>query len=279
MSDKFSLSDWLVASDIDGTLNNKLRFLPKRNYEAIHKFADEFGGKFILASGRSIESMRKHFKKLNLDSGICVFTNGAGVYDYSNEKILWLCEMTADLVHTIKTETPKFRGINMQVITPTEVRLVKPGIAAWILAQSSKLPKKVFSNYGALPEDEWCKCIFIGLPFSVDKVEKRFKELSNGDSTNLMRSSVVSFEVVSKGTNKGVAVLETAKLLGIDKEKTAAIGDYFNDYEMLKAVGLSATCGQAPKGMKAVADIVTCHCNKGAVADLIEYIIKKAQGK
>ncbi len=32
---KTDFSDWLVASDIDGTLNNKLRRLPKRNYERI----------------------------------------------------------------------------------------------------------------------------------------------------------------------------------------------------------------------------------------------------
>ena len=47
-----------------------------------------------------------------------------------------------------------------------------------------------------------------------------------------------------------------------------------NDYEMLKAVGLPACCGQAPRGMKKIAKLVTCHCNLGAVADLIEHIIK-----
>ena len=49
-------------------------------------------------------------------------------------------------------------------------------------------------------------------------------------------------------------------------------GDYFNDYEMLKAVALPACCGQAPRGMKEIAKLVTCHCDRGAVADLIEYI-------
>ena len=67
---------------------------------------------------------------------------------------------------------------------------------------------------------------------------------------------------------------ELAEMLGVEKENTAAIGDYFNDYEMLKQVGLPACCGQAPKGMKKIAKLVTCHCNEGAVADLIEYIIQ-----
>ena len=114
-----------------------------------------------------------------------------------------------------------------------------------------------------------------GIPYMlfITKVEKFAKENSSM-TTNLMRTSPFSFELVNEGTNKGVAVLKVAELLGIKQEHTAAIGDYFNDYEMLKAVGLPACCGQAPDGMKKIAKLVTCHCNKGAVADLIEYIIK-----
>ena len=44
---KTDFSDWLVASDIDGTLNNKLRRLPKRNYERICEFVLEKKGHFI----------------------------------------------------------------------------------------------------------------------------------------------------------------------------------------------------------------------------------------
>lgn len=38
---KTDFSDWLVVSDIDGTLNNKLRRLPKKNYDAINEFVVE----------------------------------------------------------------------------------------------------------------------------------------------------------------------------------------------------------------------------------------------
>ena len=275
MNEKKPLSGWLIASDIDGTLNNKLRRLPKRNYDAIHKYTDELGGHFILASGRSIESIRKHFKRLNLSSGICIFTNGAGIYDYSEEKILWLKEMDGELIAKIKGVITSFRGVNMQVVTPDAVLLVRPTIPALILAANSRLEKRVFTNYESLPEEQWCKVIFIGMPWKIDKLEKILADLNSGDKSNLMRSSVCSFEVVSKGTNKGVAVAEVAKILSIEKNCTAAIGDYFNDYEMLKSVGLPAVCGQAPKEMKKIGKIVTCSCNKGAVADLIEYIIKK----
>ena len=58
-----SLSNWLIASDIDGTLNNKFRRLPKRNELAINEFVSA-GGHFTLASGRNPQSMEKHFRRL-----------------------------------------------------------------------------------------------------------------------------------------------------------------------------------------------------------------------
>lgn len=52
---KTDFSEWLVASDIDGTLNNKFRKLPQRNYDAIKEFVVNKKGHFTLASGRNIE--------------------------------------------------------------------------------------------------------------------------------------------------------------------------------------------------------------------------------
>ena len=267
------LSGWLIASDIDGTLNDKRRKLPKRNFDAIHKFVYDYGGHFILSSGRSIESMRKHFDKLKLNTGYAVFINGAGVYDYSNEKILWMSSVNEKVTKIIKEASKKFRFATVQIITPYEARVVKPTLSAYILAKTSKLPIKYFKSIDEVETGDWCKAIFTGLPFVISKVEK-FAEESSDEKTNLMRTSPFSFELVNEGTNKGVAVLKVAQLLGVEQEHTAAIGDYFNDYEMLKAVALPACCGQAPDGMKKIAKLVTCHCNKGAVADLIDYIIK-----
>ena len=44
-----TFENWLVVSDIDGTLNNKIRKLPKRNYNAIKEFTDR-GGNFFLGA-------------------------------------------------------------------------------------------------------------------------------------------------------------------------------------------------------------------------------------
>lgn len=267
------LSNWLIASDIDGTINDKGRRLVKRNYDAIHRFIDEYNGNFTLASGRSPDSMRKHYKRLDIADGKAIVINGAGIYDFAKEEMVWSDPLNEHCIDIVRKTVKKFPFLAFQVISDKVVYLFRPTPSARILAINAQYPIKYFYNFDKIPKENWYKVIFTGLPPEMKMVSRFVESLSN-TTENLMFSSDWSYEMVNEDTNKGKAVLKLAEMLGVDKEHTAAIGDYYNDYEMLKQVGLPACCGQAPKGMKKIAKLVTCHCNHGAVADLIEYIIQ-----
>ena len=182
--------------------------------------------------------------------------------------------MDAETEQIIRDAAKKFSSVRVQIVTATQVRMVRPGPGAWILSLSSRLERKYYRNIDDLPSGDWCKAIFTGPTPAINKVQAYVTQRNNGETANLMRSSVASFEVVGRGTNKGVAVMKVAELLKIDPSHTAAIGDYFNDWEMLKAVAVPACCGQAPKKIKEIVKLVTCHCDRGAVADLIDYLIE-----
>lgn len=270
---KKNLSDWLIASDIDGTINNKARKLVKRNYDAIHRYIDECGGHFTLASGRSPDSMRKHYKRLDIADGKAIVINGAGIYDFAKEEMVWSDPLNEHCIDIVRKTVKKFPFLAFQVVSDKVVYLFRPTPSARILAVNAQYPIKYFYNFEKIPKENWYKVIFTGLPPEMKMVAKFVESLSS-TTENLMFSSAWSYEMVNETTNKGKAVLKLAQMLGVEKDHTAAIGDYFNDYEMLKQVGLPACCGQAPKGMKDISRLVTCHCNNGAVADLIEYIIQ-----
>lgn len=87
-----------------------------------------------------------------------------------------------------------------------------------------------------------------------------------------MSSSIATYEMLADGVHKGAAVHALIEMLGIPYDHTAAIGDYFNDFDMLKSVSLPAACGQAPRAVHAIAKYHACHCNRGAVGDFLEYI-------
>ena len=273
METKKSLSNWLVASDIDGTLNNKLRRLPKRNEKAIKKFV-EMGGRFTLASGRNPQSMEKHFRRLPIAGTPAVVINGAGLYDFQKNEMIYFSAMSDEGMRLAIEAAKKFPMVDVVVVAKDNFYVTGIGWFGKIFVWAEKLNHKHFRNIDDVPKENWGKVIFSGLPTHILKVKKYFESMVDPDLT-LMSSSISSFEILARDTHKGTAVLKLAEILGIEQSHIGAIGDYFNDYDMLKTVAVPACCGQAPKELKDVSEFVACHCNNGAVADFLEYIEAK----
>ena len=269
----FKYSDWLVVSDIDGTLNNKARKLPERNKKAIERFVEN-GGHFTLASGRNPKSMERHFKGLPIDGTPAVVINGAGIYDFQKQEMVHFSAMNDAAMDIAVKAAKKFWMVDVVVVAKDIIYITGLGAFGKWFVVVDKLKHKHIYDIAKVPRGNWGKVIFSGDPISISRVKKYFEKMNSSELT-LMSSSVASFEILAANTHKGTAVLKLAEILGVDNSHTAAIGDYFNDYDMLKTVGVPACCGQAPDELKAISEYVTCHCNEGAVADLIEYIETK----
>lgn len=273
MEPKKTFSDWLVVSDIDGTLNNKARKLPERNKKAIEKFVAQ-GGHFTLASGRNPQSMERHFKGLPISGTPAVVINGAGIYDFQKQEMVHFSAMNDEAMEIAVKAAKKFWMVDVVVVAKDIIYITGLGaFGKWFVVVDDLNHKHIY-DIAKVPKEDWGKVIFSGLPMHIKKVKKYFETLNSSELT-LMSSSVASFEILAKNTHKGTAVLKLAEMLGIDKSHTAAIGDYFNDYDMLKTVGVPACCGQAPEELKEISEFVACHCNNGAVADFLEYIESK----
>lgn len=267
-----NLSDWLVVSDIDGTLNNKLRQLPKRNREAINRFVLECNGNFTLASGRNVQSMRKHYENLPIAGTPAVILNGAGVYDYNHEKMLHFDAINDHAMDLVFELYKRFPLLEIEILTDKMIYTLNSRIFAKVMVRADKLHYINCKHPEEIPRENWGKVIFLGMPDLIKRLRKYVDTLTD-TRANFMSSSISSFEMLNEGVHKGTGVMKIAELYGIERSHTAAIGDYFNDYDMLKTVGLPACCGQAPKAMHEIAKFHACHCNKGAVADLLEYIM------
>lgn len=268
-----SLSNWLIASDIDGTLNNKFRRLPKRNELAINEFVSA-GGHFTLASGRNPQSMEKHFRRLPIAGTPAVVINGAGLYDFEKNEMIFFSAMSEEGMQLAIEAAKRFPAVDVLVVAKDMIYVTGIGYFGRFFVAADKLKHRCIKNIEDVPKKDWGKVIFSGLPTDISKVKKHFTSMDDPDLT-LMSSSIASFEILARNTNKGTALLKLADMLGIDKSHVGAIGDYFNDFDMLKCVGVPACCGQAPRELKEISEFVACHCNKGAVADFLEYIEAK----
>ncbi len=266
-------SDWLIVSDIDGTLNHKLRFTPQVNIDAINDFVHNKKGKFTLASARNVQSLSTHYNKMDNLTTPAIVMNGAGVYDFTKEEMIWLNAMPAESAEVIRKTVEKFPHLDIGIFTDNMIYLIRPKVASRVMMALDNLNHKKVKNVDEVPVKNWAKVIFFCLPWMKKKV-RDYVESLNCPGVIYIDTTAASFDMVNATTNKGNAVIKLAEMLGIDENNIGAIGDYYNDLDMLKTVRHSACCKQAPEDIQKVCEYVACHCNNGAVADFINYIYK-----
>lgn len=267
---KKTYEDWLVVSDIDGTLNGKNRKLPQNNYDAIKKFTD-LGGHFTLASGRMVSSLNRHYSKICANEPAIVI-NGAGIYDFKQEKMIYRKEIGKMGQDFVRFVLKKFPLIEIGVFFDDSACVVCSGVASIGQMLVDKINYKRM-KIDDVPTKGWTKVIFWANPVYLNMLIHYAETHFTQDQLTFMKSSIWSFEMLEANTHKGTAVMELAGMLGIEKSHVAAIGDYYNDLDMLKTVGYPACTGQAPKVMHQLSKYEACHCNEGSVADLIYHIM------
>jgi Cof subfamily protein (haloacid dehalogenase superfamily) len=88
------------------------------------------------------------------------------------------------------------------------------------------------------------------------------------------KSVATFFEATHPDVNKGTAVRYLAEeILGLQPEQVMAIGDNFNDLEMIQYAGLGVAMGNAPAAVQAAADWVAPDVEAEGVAAAIERFI------
>ena len=86
----------------------------------------------------------------------------------------------------------------------------------------------------------------------------------------------IFLETTQAGVNKGNAIDYLVKLLGITAENVLAIGDNYNDVEMLAYAGIGVAMGNAPEDVQSLGDWVAPHVDEDGVAVAIEKFILNA---
>lgn len=261
------ISDFLLVTDLDDTLLDHDKGIPQRNLHAIERFC-KAGGKFTIATGRSVESARRIVNMLGVTAP-AVVNNGSIVYDYAAEKIL----AQHLLPHSIKQITydllDRFPSVGGEAFS---------GRDTYILQTNHHIDMHIkiehFEYIQALrgtDTPDWTKVLFADSPEVILEMSRYAATLQGVDAEFVM-SAPIYLEILPKGANKGTGLMRLAEQMGIAQENTVAVGDYYNDAEMILMAGIGAFVQNAPDDLKATADIIVGHCNDGAVADIIEHI-------
>lgn len=265
-----TFENWLVVSDIDGTLNTKRRKLPQNNYDAIKKFT-ELGGHFTLASGRMVSSLNRHYSKICANEPAIVI-NGGGIYDFKKKEMIYrseLAKLGQEFTHFV---LKKFPLMEVGIFFDDFAYIVRAGVASMGQKHVENVDYKR-AKIKDVPTTGWTKVVFWANPLYINILKRYAETHFTGEQLTFMKTSAWSYEMLAGNTNKGTTVMKLAKMLGIEKSHVAAIGDYYNDLDMLKTVGYPACTAEAPKIMHKLSKFEACSCNDGSVADLINHIM------
>lgn len=264
----------LLACDIDGTLMENGYINPK-NIERIEFFMSQ-GGIFSISTGRSVCAIGSVIEKLVRISP-SVVSNGCMIYDYENQEILHQ-EILPKEDHIIANDV-LLSGIHVgiEVHAGKRVFTLKPTAESDDHQQYEGLETTIVS-YDEIKDLDWNKVLFA--LDSMDDLDDLKKVIFNRENNSLFISTAAFlggrmrnyYEQLPKGVSKATAIKKLCSLFNVNH--SYAIGDYYNDVEMLKNAEICAVPNGSPDDIKAFANYITVDCDDGAVADFIDYLTK-----
>lgn len=286
----------LVACDLDGTLFNSNMAVSNTNAQAV-KNAQDNGIEFLIATGRAPRESRSILKEANLHTGF-INLNGALVFNEQGklmvkhsiptEKAIQIVNLLheAGFYFEVVTENQVYSENLDQRITNVAHLMVdlnplldfRQAVAISAGNKTIMNMKQVtsFTELLAKPGIEVMKFIAFDSrgheAFSDVK-----KEIAKLGDLVVTSSSSSNIEINAAKAQKGLALLDYAKLKGIQKDEIAAIGDNLNDESMIRAAGVGVAMGNAIPLIKDIAQVTTKTNNEDGVAYILNQFIKDNQ--
>ena len=256
----------LVAIDMDGTLLNDQHKISDKNKEVIYKLANR-GVNFILASGRSYQSLHPYTKELDVYLPL-ITANGALIKSSLDDKVYYKCDISLDKAQEI-IDYGIEHDYSLSLYYEDEIKTIGKRLREQILElegiKSEVLGKNINLNR------EPIKIIYSSDPERIKKAEE-FLINKYRDDLYITRSNDIYLEIMDLDVSKGNALNYMIEKMNISAQEVIAIGNNFNDIAMFDVAGLAVAMENAPQKVKEKSDYVTKDNNQDGVAVLLEDI-------
>lgn len=259
----------LIAMDIDDTLLNDELVVTEGTKKAMEE-AIALGVTVTLATGRMFASAQKIASQINLNVPIITY-QGALVKTLLDGKALYERNVPADAARKLFAFTQE-RGLHLQLYTDDVLYSKEDNERIIKYSKITNIPYIVEPDYDKLIELPTPKMLIIDEPDYLDTLIPELQALI-GDQTHITKSKPHYLEITHKEGTKGHALRFLAEHIGCSIDQTIAIGDAWNDHEMIEAAGLGVAMGNAIPALKEIADYVTLTNNEEGVRHVIEKFV------
>lgn len=266
----------LLILDIDGTIAGQSNQVSTRVKQAI-KAAQERGVRVAIATGRMYKSALRFHHDIGADLPIMAY-QGAWIQDPATGTIHRHQPVPVEIarelldyfeqrhlldklsIHVYRDDCLYVREVNED----TELYIGRSGIDVHPVADLRTVLTDRPTKLLAMSED-------------TDLIQHLLTDLRqryNPEELHITTSVPIFLETTQSGVNKGTAIDYVAKkFLDITAENVLAIGDNYNDVEMLTYAGIGVAMGNAPADVQSLADWVAPDIEADGAAIAIEKFI------
>lgn len=247
----------LIITDLDNTaIDGRPDAHPSPAVVQAVRMAEKAGVRIAAATGRPFHAAITPINEMGLTAP-CVFYGGSQIIDPQDDKVLWSCDVSEDVMELIKKEVSKY-----------DCKLY----AGQDHYQTSGKPK----------DFDPAKKTSIVYACELDPNDaNQLEEILGGDDrievhpAGSWAAGKQDLQITDKQGTKEHGLNELISILGLQKEEVVAVGDAGNDRPLFQAAGLKIAVGNAVEELKSLADVTVAECNNDGFAEAVEYVLRK----
>lgn len=266
------MAEWVVASDLDGTLLRSDGTVSSRSRAALAA-AEDAGALFVVVTGRPPRWMAPVADTVGRH-GLAICANGALVWDMAGQRVVRENPIdpatAADVVRRLRDALPELafaveQGTRFGHEPAYRSRATVPDDV--LVAEAAELVAapvaKLLARHEGMGPDE--------LLAAAREVVGELATVTHSSAGGLLEISAV-------GVSKAVALEELAAEHGLGAGDAVAFGDMPNDLSMLAWAGHAVAVANAHPDVLAVADEVTATNDEDGVAVVVERLTAERAG-
>ena len=264
----------MIFLDLDGTLLNDEKKLPKVNRDAIDA-ALKAGHKVLICTGRPLSSVIKLLPAFGLDQPGCyaIAYNGGLIYDAGAKKAVYQKTLPLEQVRYVFDRAYEYGKIHIQTYTEKgficECDTPESAFYERMTHCDRKVVKDVIEE---LNGQEPCKMLAMAYGFERKQIEgfrSSMLDYCKG-KMDVCFSCYEYLEFMPERINKGNSICWMSEFLNIPMEHTIAVGDAENDITMIQTAAVGAVMKNADDEIKQYGNYITERDNnEGGVAEVI----------
>ncbi len=242
----------LVALDMDGTLLSTERQLAAQTIQALQD-AQNAGITVCLASGRAISTILPFAKQAGI-LGPIVSCNGGYVVDAERNTIRR--DGLSPQVSELLIDYAASNGVHANFYSCPDIHFSSMSTHGKEYVRRARHISPIITSYTEMSGMTATKILFMDDPDRVQEHKAALTDLLQDEQAEIILSEPEYIEFLPKGINKGDGAAAVAAHLGLKTEQTAALGDYWNDLEMIQWAGFSGAVANGVDGVREAADVV-----------------------